>query len=175
MADELLKNQIKQDGLGDWIEKLVGKVKNKIEKVSAVPIVAKIFGKIDKHVKTEQSETMKSVFGVEPKVENRPRDFEMLKTIWTAENMTLIKSIDTQTLEKIQFSLSQKIISTADKKILMSELTKEIQEIAGVSEKRAALIGADQVNKLNGKLVQYRQTSAGIESYIWRTMGDQRV
>ena len=59
---------------------------------------------------------MKSVFNAEPKVESRPRDFEMLKTIWTAENMTLIKSIDNNTLEKIRFSLSQKIISTADKK-----------------------------------------------------------
>ena len=175
MTEKIYRNRIKQDGIGDWLGNLVTKIKRKVEKISALPIVNKIFGKVDKYVKTEQTETLKSVFVAEPKVEKNPRQFEMLKTIWTAQNMTLIKSIDEQTMQKIQFSLSQKIISAADKEILLKDLTREIQDIAKVSEKRAALIGADQVGKLNGKLVQYRQQSAGIEYFIWRTMGDNRV
>ena len=144
-------------------------------KISPTKIINKIFGRVNKHVEREHSETIKSVFGAEPRVEKNNRQFEMLKTVWTAENMTLIKSIDSQTMDKIRFTLSQKIIATANKEMLMSDLTKEIRQLAGVSEKRAALIGADQVGKLNGRLTQYRQMSAGIESYIWRTMGDRRV
>lgn len=174
MTDKVFENRIRQDGFGDWLGNLVDKVKRKVEKISALPIINKIFGKVDKHVKTEQSETFKSVFGAEVQQKTPPK-FEMLKTIWTAQNMTLIKSIDEQTMQKIQFNLSQKIMSAADKEILLKDLTKEIQEIAKVSESRAALIGADQVGKLNGKLVQYRQQSAGIEYFIWRTRGDNRI
>lgn len=43
------------------------------------------------------------------------------------------------------------------------------------AENRAALIARDQMNKLNGNLMQLRQTAAGIDRYIWRTVGDDRV
>ena len=137
MVDKVYKNRIKQDGLGDWLGNLVEKIKRKVEKISALPIVNKIFGKVDKHTKTEQAETFKSVFGAEVQQKTPPK-FEMLKTIWTAENMTLIKSIDNQTMEKIQYTLSQKIISAANKELLLQDLTQEIKNIAKVSEKRVA-------------------------------------
>lgn len=44
-----------------------------------------------------------------------------------------------------------------------------------VSQKRAALIARDQVNKLNGNLTELRQTGAGVKRYKWRTVGDSRV
>lgn len=188
MTDALIRNAIKQDDTDDYEESLTekmlkvagllvvfDKMRKKLQKISPTKIIDKIFGRVNKHVEREHSETIKSVFGSEPRVEKNNRQFEMLKTVWTAENMTLIKSIDSQTMDKIRFTLSQKIIATANREMLMSDLTKEIQQLAGVSETRAALIGADQVGKLNGRLTQYRQMSAGIESYIWRTMGDRRV
>jgi len=188
MTDALIRNAIKQDDTDDYEESLTekmlkvagllvvfDKMRKKLQKISPTKIIDKIFGRVNKHVEREHSETIKSVFGSEPRVEKNNRQFEMLKTIWTAENMTLIKSIDSQTMDKIRFTLSQKIIATANKEMLMSDLTKDIRQLAGVSETRAALIGADQVGKLNGRLTQYRQMSAGIESYIWRTMGDRRV
>lgn len=185
IVDKVYRNRLDEDddeeeSLTEKMLKAAGvaflfdKIRRRIKKISALPIVNKIFGKVDKHTKTEQAETFKSVFGAEIQQKTPPK-FEMLKTIWTAENMTLIKSIDNQTMEKIQYTLSQKIISAANKEILMQDLTQEIKNIAKVSESRAALIGADQVGKLNGRLVQYRQQSAGIEYFIWRTMGDRRV
>jgi SPP1 gp7 family putative phage head morphogenesis protein len=47
--------------------------------------------------------------------------------------------------------------------------------MAGVNEKRAALIACDQVGKLNSQLAQYEQVNQGVDSYIWQTMMDNRV
>lgn len=175
IVNAIHSNAIHYDGIGDWIGNIVDKVKKKVEKaVSSLPIINRIFKRVDKHVKTELKKTFESV-GVKPNSKAKPQDLEMLKTYFTSQNTTLIKSIDNQIMERIRFSLSQKIISTSNKEKLQADLTQEIQDIAGVSEKRAALIGADQVGKLNGKLTQYQQMAAGIERFIWRTMLDNRV
>jgi SPP1 gp7 family putative phage head morphogenesis protein len=44
-----------------------------------------------------------------------------------------------------------------------------------VSESRADLIARDQTLKLNGAINQARQTSVGIDAYVWSTAGDERV
>lgn len=50
-----------------------------------------------------------------------------------------------------------------------------IQHELGVSKRRARLIARDQVASLNGELTQIRQTRMGVEEYVWRTVGDERV
>lgn len=40
---------------------------------------------------------------------------------------------------------------------------------------RAELIARDQVGKLNGQMSRMRQKDIGIEFYVWRTSGDERV
>ena len=54
-------------------------------------------------------------------------------------------------------------------------LRKQIQAVAGITERRAKLIARDQVRKLQGALHEARQTDLGIDSYIWRTSRDERV
>jgi len=43
------------------------------------------------------------------------------------------------------------------------------------NKNRSKVIARDQMNKLNGKLTQERQTNAGLNQYIWVTVGDDRV
>ena len=50
-----------------------------------------------------------------------------------------------------------------------------LQKQAEVEGNRAVLIGSDQVGKLNGRLMEYWQRSAGITEYRWQTMMDDRV
>jgi hypothetical protein len=54
-------------------------------------------------------------------------------------------------------------------------LLEQIDIIGGVGRRHARLIARDQTNKMVAVLTQTRQTSIGIEEYIWRTAGDQRV
>lgn len=44
-----------------------------------------------------------------------------------------------------------------------------------MAKTRAALIGRDQINKLNGQLSHLRQTEAGVTHYFWRDSDDVRV
>lgn len=57
----------------------------------------------------------------------------------------------------------------------VEEIRAKLQERADVSESRAELIARDQTLKLNGALTEIRQTSAGIDEYIWSTSLDERV
>lgn len=54
-------------------------------------------------------------------------------------------------------------------------LSEEIREIGKVTQERAQVIARDQTSKMNSSINQVRQTSIGIEEYIWRTSEDNRV
>jgi SPP1 gp7 family putative phage head morphogenesis protein len=61
----------------------------------------------------------------------------------------------------------------------LNDLTTKIYDIMSertdVTDSRARLIARDQTAKLNGELTQIRQQDLGVESYVWRTVGDERV
>ena len=54
-------------------------------------------------------------------------------------------------------------------------LTQRLQQLGGITERRAAFIARDQTAKLTGALNRTRQQSNGITEYIWRTAEDSRV
>lgn len=123
-----------------------------------------------------------------------------LKRLWVQENLDLIKSIDAETLRKIRETMADMILGTVDRAELTRTLQqglyaeflpigkererkrnvpppfgKPLEKIEREEKNRAALIGRDQVGKLNGRLTQYYQEQAGIEEYKWVTAGDERV
>ena len=176
MGEAVYRNGIRTDGFGDWLGNLVDKVQRKVkQKLSAFPVLNKIFKQVNQHVNQQMVETTESVFGSRPRQFNNTREFETIKTIWTSQNTTLIKSIDQQIMDKLRFAMTQRIIRTADKEQTIADLAKDIQDIAGVAKNRAVLIATDQVGKLNSQLTHYRQFNAGITEYVWNTMKDSRV
>lgn len=54
-------------------------------------------------------------------------------------------------------------------------LQDRLKRIGNISKNRAKFIARDQTAKLTGDLNQLRQADNGIEEYIWRNAGDQRV
>lgn len=87
------------------------------------------------------------------------------------ENVALIKSIPGDALSEIEAIVSRAFtIATPHDK-----LAKEIEQRFSVGESRARLIARDQIAKLYGQTNAYRQKDLGIESFIWRTSGDERV
>lgn len=98
-----------------------------------------------------------------------------LKMAWVRQNLALIKSIDTETMRRIEDKMMERIIENVDTGTLTKYLIKDIRDLAGVEVNRATLIGVDQVGKLNGRLTQYRQEHAGIGEYRWETSQDERV
>lgn len=86
-------------------------------------------------------------------------------------NVDLIKSIPEQYFEKLSTSIFDNFVEG----VRFEDLAKVVQQIADVTESRAKLIARDQTSKMNGAFNEARQTSVGIEKYIWSTSGDERV
>lgn len=89
----------------------------------------------------------------------------------TAANIGLIMSIPTQYLEKVGNSVMDNFIDGTR----WEDLAKAIEQVGDVTESRAKLIARDQTSKMNGAFNEVRQTSLGIDKYIWQTSGDERV
>lgn len=87
------------------------------------------------------------------------------------ENVALIKTIPQEAFAKIEKDLTRQI-ADGERWEVMAE---QIQETLGVAESDANRIARDQIGKLNGDLNRVRQTDLGLGSYIWRTVGDNRV
>ena len=54
-------------------------------------------------------------------------------------------------------------------------LAEEIQQLTGHTFERARLIARDQTSKIHIAVTRARSEEIGVEEYIWRTAGDERV
>lgn len=88
---------------------------------------------------------------------------------WRRDNVSLIKNMQQQQLDKIEAILSDGYGRRAE------SIAKDIENAVNVSESRAELIARDQVLKLHAKVTRYRQMSAKIKKYVWTTSNDERV
>lgn len=89
----------------------------------------------------------------------------------TRENVGLIKSIPDEYFKKIETM----VFTGTTQGSKAGPMIKQIMKIGHSTAKRAKLIARDQSSKLNSALNQQRQQNLGIEEYIWRTSGDERV
>lgn len=89
------------------------------------------------------------------------------------ENTSLIKSIASEHFSKV----GQAVLDNY-RGVPMPEggsLTQRLQQIGGITKRRAAFIARDQTAKLTGTLNETRATSNGMDEYIWRNSRDNRV
>lgn len=100
---------------------------------------------------------------------------KQMQEIWVRENLDLISSLEAETLRKLRDELTRLIADGIPDGEIEERLIAFLNKQAKVEENRAVLIGSDQVGKLNGRLMEYWQRSAGIEQYRWQTMMDDRV
>lgn len=89
----------------------------------------------------------------------------------TRENVSLIKSIPEEYFKKIETA----VFNGTTQGNSAGSMIKQIQNINRVSTNRAKLIARDQTAKLNSAMNQQRAQNLGVEEYIWRTAGDERV
>lgn len=102
-------------------------------------------------------------------VQNEGLEDTLLAT--TQENVNLIKSIPQQYLKNIESIVYSGTVQGNSASSMIQQISKQ----GGVTSRRAKLIARDQSSKLNSALNQQRQQNLGVEEYIWRTAGDERV
>lgn len=89
----------------------------------------------------------------------------------TRENVGLIRSIPEEYFKKIETI----VFTGTTQGNTAGSMIQQIMKIGKSTTKRAKLIARDQTSKLNSALNQQRQQNLGVEEYIWRTAGDDRV
>jgi len=100
---------------------------------------------------------------------------KQMEEIWVRENLDLIGSLEAETLRKLRDELTRLIADGVPEDEIEERLIAYLKKQLEVETNRAVLIGSDQVGKLNGRLMEYWQRSAGIKEYRWQTMMDSRV
>jgi uncharacterized protein with gpF-like domain len=84
-----------------------------------------------------------------------------------AANVNLIKSIPQQYLSQVAGSVMRSAQQGGD----LHQLVKDIKRIAGVSQRRAALIAHDQTRKATAAMLKVRYQENGITEAVWRHSG----
>jgi len=84
-------------------------------------------------------------------------------TATVAENVSLIKSIQTQYHSQVEGLVMRSVTAGRD----LATLTRELRNRYGITEDRAKLISLDQNNKATSALQRERQTAVGLERGIW--------
>lgn len=90
---------------------------------------------------------------------------------WTRLNLDLVVRIPREALVGYDDFIAREVRGGIRVERLQDELIKRL----GISERHAELIARDQVGKLQGQVTQATQQAAGVDSYIWRTVDDERV
>ena len=85
-------------------------------------------------------------------------------------NVSLIRDIGEKTATRVELAVTN-AVQTGE---LHGDLAEDLRVI-GFGEERAALIARDQVGKLYGQVNASRQEELGVNKFIWRTVGDERV
>ena len=129
----------------------------------------KMLQNINLFSKQQQYEVLKSALGVDIFV-GQPDLLTNLNE-WAAENVRLITNIPDKYFDDLQGIVSRAIQNGDTNR----QTAQHIKDLIGVTDRRARLIARDQVATLNGQLNKKRQTSVGIEYYIWSDSNDSRV
>jgi SPP1 gp7 family putative phage head morphogenesis protein len=177
-AVHLPTGQIRQDALGwqDQLNQIMQKIATDMRQPTnqAIKEMLRVGPQVNQYNKAEWTRLILSQYGVDPTKE-RPEQFKVLLENWSRNNSLLIKDIPHKTSLQIAEQTRQALIDGTNLKDAKEAVFNIMSERTDVSDSRAKLIARDQIAKLNGQLTMERQVDMGVDSYIWRTVGDERV
>ena len=115
--------------------------------------------------------SVRAALGIDIATVVRQEDLSEYLQSAVARNAALIRSLSSDTVQRVERATYDAILQGRTAKQLRSQLTHEF----GVLDSRAKLIARDQVSSLNADLNEIRHRQAGIDRYIWSTSNDERV
>jgi SPP1 gp7 family putative phage head morphogenesis protein len=179
-AVDLPTGPIRQDVEGHgWREQMTAALQRAFlstqrEQQEAIRKMIDVGKRTDTYNEKEWRRLIRSAYGVDP-IKEDPKKYQPLLDKWADTNARLITNIPQKTMEQIQ----EQSMAALTEGTSVADTTARIYEIMServdVSYSRAQLIARDQVAKLNGQFTRERQEDLGVDSYIWRTVQDERV
>lgn len=136
----------------------------------AVEGVAREFAqKTQTYQRKQLGKQVRAALGVDVPI--RDKRLGSLIDHFVSENVSLIKSVPDDVHDDVEHLVLHAVAGGR----LSGDLADEIDERFDVGESHARLIARDQIGKLYGQVNSARQRDLGVERFIWRTVGDDRV
>jgi SPP1 gp7 family putative phage head morphogenesis protein len=166
---ELIASNASPAAIAEAIEQMLRKANSEYA-IYANDISDKWKMSLDRETRQMTTSSLKAALGIDVTTILETPEIKDALAIGGMEAANLIKSIPGEHLGKVAQAVADNFAGVQD-----MPLTKKIQEIGGVTERRARIIARDQTSKMTGNLNRVRQQSIGIEEYVWKTAKDNRV
>jgi SPP1 gp7 family putative phage head morphogenesis protein len=153
-------------------EKVLAELEASVQSAAEVTfdqtILDQAFSAIEKTSKEGLQRQVKFLTGKEIWIGRHPTN---LLQAFIEEHQKLIKSIQTEQLDKISLTIKRGIREGR----MTKDIAKEIQQTTGLSKKRAQLIARNSALNYSGAVTKQNQIEAGFTKYTWQTSQDERV
>lgn len=115
--------------------------------------------------------SMNTATGINTKKLIKDEDLEDVLFLRTKENVNLIKTIPEEYFAKLNNIVYEGVLQGNSAKSMITQ----IKDLGHSTTYRAKRIARDQASKLNASLTEERAQKLNVNTYIWRTAGDDRV
>lgn len=184
-AAEQLPEEFRTDSVSHFdvnieksIEELLESVQNRLYQLFPDKLLRKWSESMVSHVNDISKRNIKAVASaVDVEIEPLLKDNKLTPYFKNVvnENVGLIKSISQKNIPAFKNKLVYAITNDIHNKNFWHQIEKYIDQNTMSVRAHAKLIARDQVNKLNGRVSQYRQQQLGGKKYTWQTSEDERV
>ena len=152
------------------VERALDNAKNEYER--AANRLAQVFvGKISDDNKAKIQRVLTNALGVDVTFLDNKAIKQRIE-LAVADNVRLIKSIPEKHFTKVQQAVFDNYRGVKFKE---GSLRNRLMAIGRITDQQAKFLARDQAAKFATSLNAARQEDAGIEGYIWRNQGDERV
>ena len=128
-------------------------------------IVDQIIGGIDKAAGDTLKQSLKQLSGgITLKTDEMPAALKQAVSAAIAENVTLIKSIETQYHTQIEGAVMRSLQPGGRG---LADVTEALQKYEGITDRRRNIIAKDQTRKIQASISIERAKSAGIKKFKW--------
>lgn len=175
-ASERLQEMVKQgssvEDVAEYIDRILHQAETRYD-IEAKDIVTRWQLSLDDGTRKALKQGLSKSLGVDIDAVIDTPDMQDALAVGSLEAVNLIKSVP----ETFFGRIAEAVMDNFTGKPLPENrsLLQQIQAVTKQTEKRSKVIARDQTKKLKATLNQTRQTSLGIDTYIWRTVKDQRV
>lgn len=168
---------LRQDAWQDTLKGIVNKITKEMMQPTNKAIqqaLTQVAPGVNRYNKAEWQKLIRQQYGVDPTKEH-PEKYKDVLDNWSVNNALLIKDIPFKSMQQIAQLTQEALLSGQAPVDTASDIYDAMSERMDVTDSRAKLIARDQVSKLNANLTEERQADIGVTSYVWRTVGDERV
>lgn len=132
-----------------------------------------IASRIAGQLKAQQDKDIARAFekGVGVNITPPGSDLSKLVDLWVEQNTSVITDLRSDYLKAINNTISNGFRSGLSTRDIADEINRQ----TGIGIRRAKGIARNEIGNLNASLTEQRDKDLGLDEYIWRNVGDERV